>query len=294
MNKKGLKYMREQKRLIVAFLFVPLVFLIFFTIYPICMMVFYSFTNWKGSSTPFEILGLANYVTVFTTKGYQEVFRTTVMYLIAGILQQLVSLFLAAVMNEKLKFGGFFKGVIFFPFIMNGVAVALAFRIFYQADGGLDTLLTWLHLENYIQSWISNPSTVNIALCFIFLWKNVGYSFLIYLGTMQSVDHELYEAAAIDGAGSWKKFTAITFPNIKLIVGLMGTMSIINSITVFDVPYVLTSGQNGTATFATKLVDTAFKYGQYGEACAMAIVMLGIAAVVMVVKNIFFKEESNV
>ncbi|MGN1142425.1 MAG: carbohydrate ABC transporter permease [Oliverpabstia sp.] len=293
-KKKELKYNRERRRIIICFLIVPLAFLVYFTIYPVAMMFVYSFTNWKGSSTPYDFLGIKNYITIFTDDTYRTVFKTTAMYLAAGILQQIISLFLAVIMSENIRFGKLFKGIIFFPFIMNGVAVALAFRIFYQESGGLDTLLNFLHLGNYIQNWISNPKTVNFALCFIFLWKNIGYSFLIYLGTMQSVDRELYEAAAIDGAGAWKKFTAITFPNIKMIVGLMGTMSIINSITVFDVPYVLTSGQNGTSTFATKLVDTAFKYGQYGEACAMAIIMLAIAGVVMVFKNIFFKEETYV
>ena len=293
-TKNGLKYNRNRRILIICFLSIPLAFLIYFTVYPVFMMLMYSFTDWKGSATPFSFVGISNFITVFTEKSYQVVFRTAGMYLIAGLLQQIISLFLAVLLSNKIRFGGIFKGIIFFPFIMNGVAVALAFRIFYQANGGLDTLMEFLHLGEYIKIWIGNPKTVNIALCFIFLWKNVGYSFLIYLGTMQSIGREYYEAAAIDGAGTWSQFKAITYPNIKMIVGLMATFSVINSITVFDIPYVLTSGQNGTATFSTKLIDTAFKYNKYGEACAMAVIMLVIAGIVMVFKNIVFKEENDV
>lgn len=291
---KGLKYNRNKKYLIISFLFIPLLFLMYFTVYPIFMMFIYSFTDWKGSSTPFSFVALKNYITIFTDASYRMVFRNAVYYLITGILQQIISLALAVLLSTKIKGSGIFKGIIFFPFIMNGVAVALSFRMFYQANGGFDTFLSCIGLGNHILPWISNSKTVNIALCFIFLWKNVGYSFLIYLGTMQSISKEYYEAAAIDGAGTWAKFAKITFPNIKMIVGLMATFSVINSITVFDIPYILTSGQNGTSTFSTKLVETAFKYNKYGEASAMAIVMLVIAAIVMVFKNIVFKEDKDV
>lgn len=289
-----LKHQREKNILVFCFLIVPLLFLFFFTIYPVFMMVIYSFTNWKGSSTPFDWVGIKNYITIFTEQSYQIIFKTAAFYLCTGLLQQVVSLFLAVLMSSKIKGSGIFKGIIFFPFIMNGVAVALTFRMFYQVGGGLDTIMNFLGLGEYIQVWINNPATVNIALCFVFLWKNVGYSFLIYLGTMQSISPEYYEAAAIDGAGVWKKFKAITYPNIKMIVGLMATFSVINSITVFDIPYILTAGQNGTSTFSTKLVEAAFKYNKYGEACAMAIIMLVIAGIVMIIKNIVFKEDKDV
>ena len=169
----------------------------------------------------------------------------------------------------------------------------MAFRMFYQIGGGLDTLMNVAGFGDYIKVWISDPKTCNFALAFIFLWKNVGYSFLIYLGTMQSISSEYYDAAAIDGAGTWAMFKAITYPNIKMIVGLMATFSIVNSISVFDIPYVLTNGKNGTNSFSTTLIETAFSYNKYGQACAMAICMLVIAAVVMVFKNIVFKEENE-
>ena len=292
-GKLGSKREWQKRKILILFLTIPMLFLLYFTVYPIITMFYYSFTDWKGSVSPYDFVGVYNYKNIFTTESYRNVFVTAGYYLLAGLLQQVLSLFLAVIMNKKLRGSGFFKGIIFFPFIMNGVAVAMAFRMFYQIGGGLDTLMNVAGFGDYIKVWISDPKTCNFALAFIFLWKNVGYSFLIYLGTMQSIPSEYYDAAAIDGAGAWAMFKAITYPNIKMIVGLMATFSIVNSISVFDIPYVLTNGKNGTNSFSTTLIETAFSYNKYGQACAMAICMLVIAAVVMVFKNIVFKEENE-
>ena len=291
-GKLGSKREWQKRKILILFLTIPMLFLLYFTVYPIITMFYYSFTDWKGSVSPYDFVGVYNYKNIFTTESYRNVFVTAGYYLLAGLLQQVLSLFLAVIMNKKLRGSGFFKGIIFFPFIMNGVAVAMAFRMFYQIGGGLDTLMNVAGFGDYIKVWISDPKTCNFALAFIFLWKNVGYSFLIYLGTMQSISSEYYDAA-IDGAGAWAMFKAITYPNIKMIVGLMATFSIVNSISVFDIPYVLTNGKNGTNSFSTTLIETAFSYNKYGQACAMAICMLVIAAVVMVFKNIVFKEENE-
>lgn len=292
-GKLGSKREWQKRKILILFLTIPMLFLLYFTVYPIITMFYYSFTDWKGSVSPYDFVGVYNYKNIFTTESYRNVFVTAGYYLLAGLLQQVLSLFLAVIMNKKLRGSGFFKGIIFFPFIMNGVAVAMAFRMFYQIGGGLDTLMNVAGFGDYIKVWISDPKTCNFALAFIFLWKNVGYSFLIYLGTMQSISSEYYDAAAIDGAGAWAMFKAITYPNIKMIVGLMATFSIVNSISVFDIPYVLTNGKNGTNSFSTTLIETAFSYNKYGQACVMAICMLVIAAVVMVFKNIVFKEENE-
>lgn len=285
------RYKRERTTLIILFLFIPLALLFLLTIYPIVSMLIYSFTDWGGVTAPEHFVGLENYIKIFTSEQYRNVFRTTGYYLVAGLIQQIVALFLATILSKKLWGSGFFKGVIFFPFIMNGVAVTLIFQMFFEVGGGFDSILTAFGMESFIHKWIADSSIVNITLAFIYLWKNIGYSFLIYLGSMQSVGHELYEAAAIDGANTWVQFKYITFPSIKMIIGLLSTFAVVNSVAVFDIPFILTKGQNGTNTFTTTLVDTAFKYNLYGEASAMAILLLVIVAIVLVFKNLIFRED---
>ena len=178
-EKLGSKREWQKRKILILFLTIPMLFLLYFTVYPIITMFYYSFTDWKGSVSPYDFVGVYNYKNIFTTESYRNVFVTAGYYLLAGLLQQVLSLFLAVIMNKKLRGSGFFKGIIFFPFIMNGVAVAMAFRMFYQIGGGLDTLMNVAGFGDYIKVWISDPKTCNFALAFIFLWKNVGYSFLI-------------------------------------------------------------------------------------------------------------------
>lgn len=284
-------YKRESVILITAFLILPLMILIFFTFYPIGVMFINSFTNWNGLSRPSEFVGLDNYIRIFSTPKYANVFKTTIYYLLAGLFQQIVALFLASILSNKIKLGGFFKGVVFFPFIMNTVAVTFIFQMFFEIDGSFDLILTFLNMKESINKWIADPKMVNITLSFIYLWKNIGYSFVIYLGSMQSVPKMLYEAALIDGANAWQSFWYITVPSIKMIIGLLTTFAIVGSVAVFDIPYILTKGQNGTNTFTTTLIETAFQFNLYSVSCAMAILLIVFIALVMILKNIVFKED---
>ncbi len=295
MNNGYTRRKETSKRLtICVFLFIPLFLLVYIAGYPVLMMLVYSFTNWKGTLSAFQFVGIDNFVRIFTSKEYSVVFTTAIFYFCAGIIQQLLSLLFAEILSRPVLGGRVFRGFIFFPFIMNGVAVALIFRMFFTPAGSFDALLQATGNMPWIRLWITNRDTVNYVLAFIFIWKNLGYSFLIYLGVLQSVSHEYYEAATIDGANVWMQFKAITFPSIKPMIGLMGTLTIINSIGVYDIPYVLTKGNNGTHTFVTLLTVTAFKNNRFGQACAMAILILAMAMIAMLLKSLFFKEECDV
>ena len=289
---KSMKSSKRQKYvLIITFLIIPLFLLVFFTLYPMTVIIINSFTNWNGLSTPDEFVGLDNYVRILTTQKYWNVFRTASYYLVAGFIQQVLALFFATIVSKPLHGSGFFKGTIFFPYIMNGVAVTFIFFMFFSIGGGMDTILSLLGLDTLTQKWIADPKLVNITLASIHLWKNIGYSFVVYLGSMQSIPGDLYEAASIDGANEWQKFWSITFPGIKMIIGLLVTFAVVGSVAVFDIPFILTKGQNGTNTFTTTLLETAFTYNLYGVACAMAVLLILFVMVVMLAKNIIFREE---
>ena len=284
-------YKRQKHILIVTFLIIPLSLLVFLTLYPVVVIIINSFTNWNGLSVPSEFVGLDNYIRIFTTQKYWNVFRTAGYYLAAGLIQQVLALFFATLLSTPLRGSGFFKGTIFFPYIMNGVAVTFIFFMFFSVGGGMDTILSLFGLNGLIHKWIADPKLVNGTLASINLWKSIGYSFVVYVGSMQSIPADLYEAASIDGANQWKKFWNITFPGIKMIIGLLVTFSVVGSVAVFDIPFILTKGQNGTNTFTTTLLETAFTYNLYGVACAMAVLLILFVLVVMVLKNIIFKEE---
>lgn len=287
------RYKREKTILIVSFLAVPLFLLLLFTFYPIAVMLINSFTEWNGLSSPERFVGFANYVRIFTTEKYRMVFNNVIYYLAAGLIQQVLALYFATLLSKQIRGGGFFKGVIFFPFIMNTVAVTFIFQMFFEINGGFDSILTSLGAAGVGVKWIADPKVVKFTLAFIYLWKNIGYSFVIYLGSMQSIPSDYYEAASIDGANSWQSFWAITFPGMKSIIGLLTTFAIVGSVAVFDIPYILTRGTNGTNTFTTTLIETAFQYNLYGVACAMAVLLMIFVTIVMLAKNVVFKEEDE-
>lgn len=254
-------------------------------------MIQYSFTNWDGFSDTYKTVGLKNYQTLFTNPDYFVVFKNSLYYFFATFIQMAIALYFATILSFNVKFKNFFKGALFFPYLLNGVAVAFIFQYFFQQNGTLDTVLKFLGLGKFIQLWLGNPHIINFSLAGTSIWRYIGGNFIIFLGTITSIDSEIYEAAEIDGANRWVQFKSIILPNIKRIVGLNIILGINGSLAVFEIPYLVTGGANGSTTFIIKTLDTAFKYEKVGLACAMGIVLLVISVSVAMIQNRFFKEE---
>lgn len=179
----------------------------------------------------------------------------------------------------------------FFPYLLNGVAIGFIFLYFFKGDGTLDTVLSALGLESQIRLWLGDRSINNISLAFTSLWRYTGFNFLIFLGAIQSVNPEVYEAAEIDGANRWDEFRYIIVPSIRKIIFLNLILGISGSLSVFDIPYIMTGGSNGTMTFVIQTIDTAFKYNKVGLASAMAVILLVIVLVVTLIQRKFISEK---
>ncbi len=285
---------RTQKRLIIVlFTIIPVALLLVFSYYPLVKMVQYSLTNWDGFSPDSKFVGLANYKTIFTDPTYFSVFRTSLYYFVATFFQLGFALLFATILSFKVKFANFWKGVLFFPYLLNGVAIGFIFLYFYKQHGTLDTLLSFIGLKSQIHLWLGDRSINNISLAFTSIWRYTGFNFLIFLGAIQSVNPEVYEAAEMDGANRWNQFRFIILPSIKEIVFLNIILGVSGSLSVFDIPYIMTSGSNGTNTFVIQTIDTAFKYNKLGLASAMAIILLLIVVVVTVLQRIFTREKAS-
>lgn len=289
MNK--LSYKSQKKVIIFLFSIMPIVLLLTFTYYPLTRMIQYSFTNWDGFSDTSKFVGLKNYNTLFTNPDYFVVFKTSLYYFFATFIQMAIALYFATILSFNAKFKNFFKGSLFFPYLLNGVAVAFIFQYFYQPNGTLDTIMKFIGLGGLTQLWLGNTHIINISLAATSIWRYMGGNFIIFLGTITSIDNEIYEAAEIDGANRWVQFKSIILPNIKRIVGLNIILGINGSLAVFEIPFLITGGANGSTTFIIKTLDTAFKYEKVGLACAMGIVLLVISVSVAIIQNRFFKEE---
>ena len=157
-------------------------------------------------------------------------------------------------------------------------------------DGTLDTVLSWFGVSDPPQ-WLGNPDVVNWSLAGTSVWRYTGMNFVLFLGAIQSIPYELYEAADLDGASRWQQFWAIIFPGIRRVIGLSFILAIAGSLSVFEIPFIMTGGANGSATFVIQTLQTAFTFRQVGLASAMAVVLVGIVLVVTWVQRKVFPDE---
>jgi ABC-type sugar transport system permease subunit len=255
------------------FLFVPVALLLLFTYIPIANMLSYSFVKWNGLSPDRKFVGIDNYVRVFTQPELFGVFFVSLFYLLGAFVQMAIALYLATMLSFKIRFKNVFKGVIFFPYLINGVAISFVFLYVLKPDGVLDSMLGAVGIHD-TPLWTGDRSVVNFSLAGVSIWRYLGLNFVLFLGAIQSIPSETMEAATIDGASRWSVLRHIIVPGIRPVIGLSFILAIAGSLAAFEIPYVMLGGANGTATFVILTIQTAFTYNQVGLASAMAVILL--------------------
>jgi multiple sugar transport system permease protein len=261
------------------FLIAPLALLITFTYAPIANMVAYSFTDWDGVSPELHYTGAGNYTELFTREDLFRVFFVSGYYLAASALQIAAALYFATILSFNVRFRNFFKGVLFFPYLINGVAIGFVFLYFFQDGGTLDSVLALFGYHSD-HAWLGTPASANTSLAGVSFWRYMGLNFVLFLGAIQSIPGELYEAAELDGANRWHQFRYIIAPGIKPVVTLTVILSISGSLSAFEIPYIMTGGATGTETFVIQTLNLAFRFNKTGLASAAAVVLLLIILLV--------------
>lgn len=269
------------------FMAIPLVLLITLTYYPVANLIWYSFTDWDGIALGKNFIGLNNYVSLFTNPQYFQVFTVSLYYFVASFFQMALALYFATILSFSTRFRNLFKGIIFFPYLLNGVAIGLMFLFFFRPGGTLDATLAGLGFgpASSHPLWLGNPGWVNISIASASVWRYTGLNFVLFLGAIQSIPDEIYEAADLDGANSWHKFRFIIVPGIKRIISLSFILAIAGSLSVFELPYIMTGGANGSSTFVITTVQQAFVFQRVGFASAMAVILLIVVLLVTFVQR---------
>ncbi|WNZ08014.1 sugar ABC transporter permease [Streptomyces sp. 11x1] len=255
------------------FLAVPLALLITFTYAPVANMLAYSFTDWDGVSPELHYTGTDNYVEIFTRPELFRVFLVSGYYLAASAVQIALALYFATILSFDVRFRNLFKGVLFFPYLINGVAIGFVFLYFFQDGGTLDSVLALFGHEPD-RAWLGTETSANVSLAGVSVWRYLGLNFVLFLGAIQSIPGELYEAAELDGASRWHRFRYIIAPGIRPVLSLSVILSISGSLSVFEIPYIMTGGATGTETFVIQTVKLAFQFNKTGLASAAAVVLL--------------------
>jgi len=274
------------------FLLIPLILLLVLTYLPMVQMLSLSLFSWDGFNPKRTFVGLDNYVEVFTNPQLYGVFFTSLYYVVGGFVQIVLALYLAVILSENTRFKNFFKGVIFFPYLINGVAIAFIFQYFFRPDGVLDSFTSLFGANpNNNPLWLGDPSLVNISLAFVSVWRYMGLNFVLFLGAIQSISPEVLEAGDIDGTNRWQRVRYLIVPGIKPIIGLSLILAIAGALSVFEIPYIMLFGANGSSTFVIKTIQEAFNQHAWGLASAMAAVLLVVILIVSAVQRLLIKDE---
>jgi ABC-type sugar transport system permease subunit len=273
------------------YLLLPIGLLALFTYLPVINMFWYSTTEWDGFDPHKKFVGFHNYVKIVKNPEIFHSLFNSLYYFGGAIIQISLALFLATVLSYRFRGSNIFKGFLVFPYLLNSVAVSLAFLYLYKGGGGLDLLVTHLGLGRFVTLWLGNPHIVNFSLAGVSVWRYMGLNLVLFLGAIQSINPELFEAAQLDRANRWHQFRYIILPGIKRITALSVILAVSGSIGVFEIPYIMLNGSNGTTTFVIQTLKTAFVLNQVGLASALAVTLLGIVLVVTFVQRKIFKDE---
>lgn len=263
--------------------------MLLFVVYPAGNLLWTSFFRWDGVAPVMEFVGLSNYAKMFT--GSPELWlslRNNGIYFVIHMLAIPVELLAATVLNSRMRGAGFYKAVVFLPFIISGVGISYAFAYFFSpVNGAFDAVLRALGLGHLVRGWLSDPEVVNYVLAAVSLWRFSGYHIVLFISGLQSIPQELLEAAEIDGASAWQRFRYIQVPSIHLMLDFILFDCMRGCLQHFEIPFIMTSGGPGYAssTFTLYTVDTAFKFHDFGLASTMAVAIMGIVLLVHLLQN---------
>ncbi len=292
----SLSYKIQKKIIVVSFLLIPLVLLIVFSYYPAAKLFQYSITDWNGVSKTLNYTGLSNYTEILKNKDYRLVASNNLVYFLSAFIQILLGLFLAVVLNSKIRGTNFFRSVIFMPYIMNSAAIAYMFNFIYNYEQSpINQFFRWTGLGDYAIRFIGNSYWTNLSLAFIGVWTYTGFFMVLYLGALQSVPTAFYEAAEIDGAGFFQKLFYITIPNIGTVIELTVFLGINGSVQTFLQPLLVTQGGPGirTETIVSYTLKVAFKYNNYGMASALGVAVMIIVVILLGIQQLVIKNREE-
>lgn len=249
-----------------------------FVVGPVLIALGLSFADWNLISSP-EYIGFGNYIQLLNRdRVFWKVLGNTIYFTVAIVpLQLIFGLALAVALNQALRGLTFYRVIYFMPVVTNLVAAALVFQWMFSHDFGIISAPFWKLAE--ITGWpIAPPDWLNDsqwakpAVVIFTLWKNIGFTMVIYLAGLQTVPKELYEAATVDGANSWQRFRHITLPLISPTTFFLLVIQMIGAFQLFSEAYVMTRGgpAQATLTIAYYIYQNAFEFGRMGKASAIA------------------------
>ena len=277
-------------------------FLILFAIFglfPLLFSLWLAFQSWEPTSgiESMTFVGLDNFVFALTDGWFWKSLRNTLwLAVVSGVPQHLVALPLAVFLHQSLKrWRGLLSGAYFLPYITSTVAIAMLFGSLFSNDYGLVNQALHAAFGMDHINWMRSPEAIKPAVAIVVFWRYVGFNLVLYLAALQTIPHDLYQAARLDGAGPWQQFLRITLPGLKPMILFGVTLSVIGGLQLFEEPFILTNGKGGAdqqaMTVGIYLYRLAFDFSDFGGASALAWIMFGVIAALTWLTNRAFAER---
>ncbi|WP_295121755.1 carbohydrate ABC transporter permease [uncultured Leifsonia sp.] len=234
---------------------------------------FFAFTNWSGLG-PFDFVGLQNFVKIFQTPELiGSLWNTLLLAFGFLIFTNIFGLLFALALNRTLKSRYVLRTLLFMPVVVSPIAVSYIWKFIFDYNGPLNQAMTAVGLPK--QNWLADPGLAIWCVLVVMVWQNIGFVMVIYLAGLATVPIEMEEAAALDGASTFRRFRYVVLPMIQPSVAIATTLTLIQGLRVFDQVVALTGGgpAGATQTLALEVYQQAFTYQQFGFGAALALIL---------------------
>ena len=255
-----------------------------FKLYPFVSSLVYSFTDYDLFKGVQNVVGFQNYIDAFTKAKNVKALKVTFTYAFMTVpLKLIFALFIAYILNFKIKGVGLFRTAYYVPSILGGsVAIAVLWKALFKNDGVVNTILTMLGFESI--NFLADKNWALFIICLLRVWQ-FGSAMVLFLAALKGVPEDLYEAASIDGATKGRQFLSITIPLISPVIFYNLVTQLVQAFQEFNGPYIITNGgpRNATTLISVIVYNTAFKDYQVGMSSAMAWVMFVIVMILTII-----------
>lgn len=246
-----------------------------FMVVPMGISLYYAFCDFDILSDP-VFIGLDNFKTMFTDETFWKSLRVTFFYAVVSVpLKLAFALAVAMLLLKSTKATGLYRALYYLPSIVGGsVAISILWKRMFAGDGMVNHLLQAIGI-NHTASWLGNKDTAIWTLILLTIWQ-FGSSMLIFLSSLKQIPSSFYEAATVDGAGGWKRFTKITLPLLTPTIFFNLVMQMINGLLAFTQCYIITQGQplDSTLFYMVYMYQQSFEFYNTGYGAALAWVMI--------------------
>jgi len=266
-----------RRRLELTLLLAPaLILFTGFVLLPIVIAIYYSFYSWTGYGPLSDFVGLHNYTFALKDPAFrQSVLHNVVIAGLSVLIQLPISIALALLLNQQFRGRTFVRLAVFAPYVLSEATTAVMWSLMLQPGGFADESLKAVGLGGLVHQWLANPTIVLYTIFAVLTWKYIGFGIILLLAGLQGVPQELRDAAAIDGASPWRVTRRITIPLLGPTIRVWIFLSVIGSLQLFDIVWILTLGgpANASGTMVTYLIQNGFRSTEFGYGSAVTVIL---------------------